>query len=43
MTPFKEKDGIGKAYQLFGEALWKMLYDLDELPMAAKLAMPYNE
>jgi len=29
-TPFKEKGGIGKAYQLFGEELWKMLDELNE-------------
>jgi type I restriction enzyme R subunit len=30
-TPFKEKGGIGKAYQLFGEELWKMLDELNEV------------
>ncbi len=29
-TPFKEKGGLGKAYQLFGEELWKMLDELND-------------
>jgi len=30
-TPFKEKGGIGKAYQLFGEGLWPLLDELNEV------------
>jgi len=30
-TPFKENGGIGKAYQLFGEELWPMLEELNEV------------
>jgi len=30
-TPFKEKGGIGKAYQLFGEDLWPLLDELNEV------------
>jgi len=30
-TPFKEKSGIGKAYQLFGESLWPLLDELNEV------------
>jgi type I restriction enzyme R subunit len=30
-TPFREKDGIGKAYQLFGEGLWPLLDELNEV------------
>jgi type I restriction enzyme R subunit len=29
-TPFKENGGLGKAYQLFGEELWKMMDELNE-------------
>ena len=30
-TPFKENGGIGKVYQLFGEDLWGMLEELNEV------------
>ena len=30
-TPFKENGGIGKVYQLFGEELWGMLEELNEV------------
>ena len=30
-TPFKENGGIGKVYQLFGEELWPMLEELNEV------------
>jgi type I restriction enzyme R subunit len=30
-TPFKENGGIGKVYQLFGEGLWPMLEELNEV------------
>lgn len=30
-TPFKENGGLGKAYQLFGEELWKMMDELNEV------------
>jgi type I restriction enzyme R subunit len=30
-TPFKENGGIGKVYQLFGEELWGMLDELNEV------------
>ena len=30
-TPFKEKGGIGKAYQLFGEGLWPLPDELNEV------------
>ncbi|MDI6727788.1 MAG: type I restriction-modification enzyme R subunit C-terminal domain-containing protein [Thermodesulfovibrionales bacterium] len=30
-TPFKENGGLGKAYQLFGEGLWKMMDELNEV------------
>ncbi len=30
-TPFKENGGIGNVYQLFGEELWGMLEELNEV------------
>ncbi|MFA7405747.1 MAG: type I restriction-modification enzyme R subunit C-terminal domain-containing protein [Pelobacteraceae bacterium] len=30
-TPFKENGGIGKVYQLFGEELWRMLEEMNEV------------